>query len=89
MTYLNLQLLLFPRTIIYLRATSLRNSISTINLIFGSAYLVKNQILYTTLDIDHSLNYTAIKTVSSLNISKPFFIPLHWLFKSIFSNKIH
>lgn len=88
MAYLDLQLLLFLGTIIYLRAISLKNAISTIDLIFGSACLVENQILYTTLDIDHGLDYTAIRTVLSLNISKPFFILLYWLFKSTFSNKI-
>lgn len=60
MADLNLQLLLFQGTIIYIGATKLGNIIYIINLVFSSICLAKDRILYTTLDTNHGLDHIAI-----------------------------
>lgn len=84
-----MQFFFFQDTIIYIKATKLGNAIFIINLTFNSIRLVKDQILYTTLDINHSSDHTTIQTVFFINISKFFIIPLRQFFKNAFWSKIH
>lgn len=81
MADLDLQLLRPQGTITYTGATRLGNAAFTIDLIFSSTPLAKDQILCTTLDIDHGSEHAAIQTVFTIATPELPFTPPRRLFK--------